>query len=101
MVLNLVRQGVLGELPHCEAFYPDYLRGSRFGANGDLIWRGVHAANDNGNQYPTHPIGQVACCMNINRGDLFSYLVSMSTLSREFITPGCANRNQPTFLLTR
>ncbi len=82
MVLNMVRQGVLGELLHCEAGYQHYVRGAQFGPNGDLTWRGVHASNDDGNQYPTHPIGPVAQWMNINRGDLFSYLVSMSTVSR-------------------
>ena len=82
MVLNMVRQGVLGELLHCEAGYQHYVRGAQFGPSGDLTWRGVHASNDDGNQYPTHPIGPVAQWMNINRGDLFSYLVSMSTVSR-------------------
>ena len=38
--------------------------------------------NRNGNLYPTHPIGPVAWWMDINRGDRFSHLVSMSTKSR-------------------
>src|SRR5690606_14596577 len=33
----------------------------------------------NGNLYPTHGIGPVAQCMNINRGDQLEHLVSMST----------------------
>jgi hypothetical protein len=36
----------------------------------------------NGNLYPTHGLGPVSQCMNINRGDRFDYLVSMSSLSR-------------------
>jgi hypothetical protein len=36
----------------------------------------------NGNLYPTHGLGPVAQCMNINRGDVFDYLVSMSSPSR-------------------
>jgi predicted dehydrogenase len=82
MVLNMVRQGVLGEILHCEAGYQHYVRGSQFAAGGALTWRGVHASQENGNQYPTHPIGPVAGWLNINRGDRFSYLVSMSTVSR-------------------
>jgi len=33
----------------------------------------------NGSLYPTHGLGPIAQCMNINRGDKFEYLVSMST----------------------
>ena len=36
----------------------------------------------NGNLYPTHGLGPVSQCMDINRGDRFAYLVSMSTPSR-------------------
>ena len=33
----------------------------------------------NGNLYPTHGLGPIAQCMNINRGDKMDHLVSMST----------------------
>ncbi|HZT31051.1 MAG TPA: Gfo/Idh/MocA family oxidoreductase [Bryobacteraceae bacterium] len=82
MVLNLVREGVLGEVVHCEAGYQHYIAGMQFTGDGGLSWRGVHALQSNGNQYPTHPIGPVAWWMNINRGDRFAYLTSMSTVSR-------------------
>ena len=36
----------------------------------------------NGNLYPTHGLGPVAQCLDINRGDRFDYLVSMSSNSR-------------------
>ncbi len=36
----------------------------------------------NGNLYPTHGLGPVAQCMDINRGDRFDYLVSMSSPQR-------------------
>ena len=35
----------------------------------------------NGNIYPTHGLGPVSQCMNIDRGDRFDYLVSMSSKS--------------------
>lgn len=82
MVLKLVRQGLLGEVVHCEAGYQHYVRGMQFDKSGGLSWRGVQAAAKDGNQYPTHPIGPVAWWMNVNRGDRFSYLTSMSTVSR-------------------
>jgi hypothetical protein len=51
--------------------------------SGDkLSWAGKHAVERNGNLYPTHPIGPVGQWMNINRGDRFDYLVSMSGKSR-------------------
>ena len=36
----------------------------------------------NGNLYPTHGLGPIANCMDINRGDRFATLVSMSSPSR-------------------
>jgi predicted dehydrogenase len=82
MVLNMIQQGVLGELIHAEAGYQHDVRGGKISAGGDLRWRGVHSAKRNANVYPTHPIGPVAWWMNINRGDRFTYLVSMSSKAR-------------------
>jgi hypothetical protein len=42
----------------------------------------MHAVKRNANIYPTHPIGPIAWWTNINRGDRFVYLVSMSSKSR-------------------
>src|SRR6202158_329 len=74
--------GLLGELLHCEVGYQHFVRGSQFTKNGDLTWRGIHALERNGNHYPTHAIGRSAWWMNINRGDRFTYLNSMSSNSR-------------------
>ena len=84
MVLNMVRQGFLGELVHGEAGYMHELREDRelLGPNGEVRWRLQHMIGRNGNLYPTHGLGPVAQCMDINRGDQFDYLVSMSSLSR-------------------
>jgi len=84
MVLNMVRQGLLGELIHGEAGYMHELREDRelLGADQEVRWRLEHMIHRDGNLYPTHGLGPVAQCMNINRGDQFDYLVSMSSLSR-------------------
>ena len=82
MVLNMIRQGVLGELIHAEAGYQHDVRGGKVLPTGELRWRGMHSTTRDANVYPTHPIGPVAWWMNINRGDRFTYLVSMSTKSR-------------------
>ena len=82
MVLNMVRQGVLGELLHGEGGYLHDLRALKFSNEGEGLWRRAHSIKRNGNLYPTHGLGPVAQCMNINRGDRFDYLVSMSCNSR-------------------
>jgi len=85
MIMNMLRAGALGELIHCEAGYQHSLCNDGEVIDkekGRLRWRGKHWVKRNGNLYPTHPIGPVAQWMNINRGDRFDYLVSMSSKSR-------------------
>jgi len=83
MVLNMVRKGLLGEMLHCEAGYQHYrIANNVFDAEGNMLWCGEHEARRNGNLYPTHPVGPVGQWLNINRGDQFDFLVSMSGKSR-------------------
>lgn len=82
MSLNMVRRGLLGEVLHAEAGYLHDLRDVKFSSEGEGLWRRQHSWTRNGNLYPTHGLGPVAQCMNINRGDVFDYLVSMSSPSR-------------------
>ncbi|MBU0640327.1 MAG: Gfo/Idh/MocA family oxidoreductase [Planctomycetes bacterium] len=82
MCLNMVRQGLLGDVLHGECGYLHDLRGVKFAKGGEGLWRRDHATKRNGNLYPTHGLGPVAQCMNINRGDRLDYLVSMSSPSR-------------------
>jgi len=82
LMLNLVRQGMFGELLHGECGYLHDLRDVKFSTDGEGLWRRAHATRRNGNLYPTHGLGPIAQCMNINRGNRFEYLVSMSTPSR-------------------
>lgn len=82
MILNMVRKGLLGELLHAECGYLHDLRGIKFSNNGEGLWRREHSIKRNGDLYPTHGLGPVAQCMNINRGNRFVSLVSMSSQSR-------------------
>jgi hypothetical protein len=82
MTLNLVRQGVLGEVLHGEAAYLHDLRAVKFSRDGEGLWRRAWAETHNGNLYPTHGLGPIANCMDINRGDRFQTVVSMSSPSR-------------------
>ena len=82
MVLHMVRRGVFGEVLHGECGYLHDLRAVKFSAEGEGLWRRAHAMTRNGDLYPTHGLGPIAQCMDINRGDRFDYLVSMSGPSR-------------------
>jgi len=81
MIFNMVRQGLFGEIIHGEAGYLHDLRALKFADKGEALWRTAHSITRNGNLYPTHGLGPVAQCMDINRGDRFDYLVSMSSKS--------------------
>ena len=82
MVLHMVRRGVLGEILHAEGGYMHDLRAVKHDMNGEGVWRRQHSIDRDANLYPTHGLGPVAQAMNINRGDAFDYLVSMSSNSR-------------------
>jgi hypothetical protein len=82
LVLNMVRKGVLGEVLYGEAGYLHDLREEMFSDKGEGLWRRAFHTLSDANLYPTHGLGPVANYMNINRGDRFDYLVSMSTQPR-------------------
>jgi predicted dehydrogenase len=82
MTLNLVRRGVLGEVLHAEAGYLHDLREVKFSSEGEGLWRRAWSQKLNGNLYPTHGLGPVAQCLNINRGDAFDFIVSVSSPTR-------------------
>jgi hypothetical protein len=82
LCFNLVKQGLLGEILHAEGGYLHDLRAIKFEDRDEGLWRRAHSMQRNANLYPTHGLGPVANCMDINRGDRFSTLVSMSSPSR-------------------
>lgn len=78
--LNMVRNGVFGELTHAEGAYIHTLCGLLQNKNAYYKqWRMKENEAADGNLYPTHGLGPVAQCMNINRGNKFDYIVSMSS----------------------
>ena len=82
MTLNLVRRGILGEILHAEAGYLHDLREVKFSNAGEGLWRRIWSQKLNGNLYPTHGLGPVAQCLNVNRGDALDFLVSLSSPTR-------------------
>lgn len=82
MVMNMVQQNLFGELLHGEAAYIHELRWQMKEVERKTgSWRTDWHTKVNGNIYPTHGLGPIAQFMNINRGDRFDYLVSMSSPS--------------------
>ncbi|WP_262245119.1 Gfo/Idh/MocA family protein [Parapedobacter soli] len=80
LTLNMARNGLFGEILHAEGAYIHDLLDLNFDKDGYAdMWRLRMNATHNGNLYPTHGLGPIAQCLNINRGDKMDYLVSMST----------------------
>ncbi len=81
LTLNMTRQGLFGEIVHAEgAYIHDLTKDWLFNKNAYAdMWRLKENIGHNGNLYPTHGLGPIAQCMNINRGDKFDHLVSMSS----------------------
>jgi Glycosyl hydrolase 109, C-terminal domain/Oxidoreductase family, NAD-binding Rossmann fold len=79
LVLNMVRAGLFGELVHGECAYNHDLREILFENRDEGLWRRRHHTLRDSNLYPTHGLGPMATYMDINRGDAFSHIVSMSS----------------------
>lgn len=80
-LLNMVQHGVFGTLTYGEGAYIHDLRELMFSDTYYYdFWRIKENIARDGNLYPTHGLGPVAQYMDINRGDGFDYLVSMSCL---------------------
>lgn len=80
LTLAMAQKGLFGELVHAEGAYIHDLMWLNFSKSGyENLWRLRENANLNGSLYPTHGLGPIAQCLNINRGDNFDYMVSMSS----------------------
>ena len=80
MVLNMVRDGLFGDLLHGEAAYIHDLRDQmKEIERGTGSWRTEWQTRRNANLYPTHGLGPIAVYMGINRGDRFDYISSMGS----------------------
>ena len=75
--LNMIQQGVFGEVVHVEGSYCHNLDPYWDQYQGD--WRMTYNKDHHGDVYPTHGIGPVCQDINIHRGDKMNVLVSMDT----------------------
>jgi predicted dehydrogenase len=80
IVRNMVRAGLFGETAYTECGYVHDTSDLQFNADGSPNWRSQRA-QEVGNRYPTHAVGPVAQWLDINRGDRFASLVSLSSPS--------------------
>ena len=79
-VLNMIREGVFGEILHAEGGYIHDLRRVKF-PDGSEPWRLQHSIDRNGNLYPDHPLSGIMPAIDVNHGDRFERLTSMSSRS--------------------
>jgi predicted dehydrogenase len=82
-VLNMIRQGLLGEIVHCHCAHShDCIDHWFFDAETGMDrWAAKYLLTRNRDQYPSHQLGPVISWMDIGCGDYFDYLTSTATSS--------------------
>jgi predicted dehydrogenase len=79
-VLNMIQEGVFGDITHTEGAYLHDLRALMLhDTYYEGQWRLHEHAERNGNFYTTHGLGPISFYLGIGRGDTFSHLTSMSS----------------------
>lgn len=78
-VMNMVRQGIFGEIVHCSGGYCHDLRADMARLTKDDHYRGIEYLKRNSENYPTHEIGPIAKLLDINNGNRFLSLYSVSS----------------------
>ena len=85
MMLNMVKQGLFGELVHCRGGYFHYLPAEDLFRDIETYdpphYRLPHYINENRENYPTHELGPISKVMSINRGNRFVSLNSIASKS--------------------
>lgn len=81
-MLNIARKGIFGELIHCQCGYQHDLRDHVGMGKEKQHYRIDNYIHRNGELYPTHGLGPLAKILNINRGNRFINLTSMSSKAK-------------------
>lgn len=86
-VLNMVKQGLFGEIVHCTGGYRHYLTKTDLfieTPDGKEIpsYRIKHYSEENRENYPTHAFGPISKVLSINRGNRIVSLLSVSSKAR-------------------
>ncbi len=86
MLLNIVKQGLFGELVHVSGGYHHYINEEDLFCNFENIdiphYRLGRYIAENRENYPTHELGPISKLLNINRGNRMVSLASFASKSR-------------------
>lgn len=82
MVLNMVKQGVLGSIVHCRGGYQHDLRNEVSFGRENRHYRLRNYMHRNCENYPTHELGPIAKVLGINRGNRMVSLTSTASCAR-------------------
>ncbi len=82
MTLRMVREGIFGDIVHCEGGYHHDLREEVAFGKENRHYRLKNYLERNCENYPTHEIGPIAKVLDINRGNLFTKLTSYSSVAK-------------------
>jgi len=80
-LLRMIREGVFGEVVHCQGGYEHDLRDEIGLGDINRHYRQDNFMRRNGELYPTHELGPIAKYLNLNRGNRMLSLVSMASKS--------------------
>lgn len=81
-VFNMKKLGIFGEITHLEGGYRHDLRDQISLGREQRHGRYANFVHRNGELYPTHQLGPISKLIDINRGNRFLTLCSMSSKSR-------------------
>ena len=93
MVMHMVKQGLFGDVVHCEGGYCHDLRGEIAFGKENRHYRLRNYLHRNCENYPTHELGPIAQILGINRGNRFLSLVSMASSAKGMNTYAKHNAN--------
>ena len=81
-LLNMVKQGLFGEIIHCQGGYQHDLRSEICEGDVNRHYRRENFSHRNGELYPTHELGPICKWLNVNRGNRMTMLTSMASKAR-------------------
>lgn len=81
MVLNMVKQGLFGEIIHCRGGYMHDLREEVSMGEENRHYRLRNYTHRNSENYPTHELGPIAKILGINHGNRMLTLTSVASKS--------------------
>ena len=82
MVMNMVRQGVLGNIVHCQGGYHHDLRHEIAFGKENRHYRLRNYTNRNCENYPTHELGPIAKLLDINNGNRMVSLTATASCAK-------------------